>query len=68
MRTCPFPDCMVRIPDAMFGCRPHWFSLSKEHQQRIYRAYDAYKAQRIGLLELRALQQAVLDEHFARSA
>lgn len=60
MRTCPFDDCGKPIPDSLFACRAHWFSLTKAEQATIYAAYDSYLANQIDLGELRSIQQEVL--------
>jgi hypothetical protein len=68
MRTCPFPGCGATIPDTLFACRPHWFSLAKVHQHQIWRAYESYQSGTMDVEELRAVQQFILDEHFGKVA
>lgn len=36
---CHWPDCKVQVPPAMWGCKKHWFSLPKDLQTKIWRAY-----------------------------
>jgi len=61
-RICPFTGCGRRIPPELFACGPHWYSLNKDQQRRIYACYDAWGTGEIDGAELRRLQQAVLDE------
>lgn len=37
---CPYPGCPKRVPDEMFACRSHWFSLPAPMRSAIWRAYD----------------------------
>lgn len=37
--TCHWPGCPKQVPPAMWGCRPHWFTLPKPLSDRIWRAY-----------------------------
>jgi hypothetical protein len=34
--TCPRQGCKVKIPDALFACRDHWFALSPSVRAAIY--------------------------------
>ena len=61
-RVCPFAGCGKPIPRSMFSCRPHWYSLHFAKRAVINRAYSDYLADRIGLEELRVIQQGVLGE------
>jgi hypothetical protein len=36
---CPYPECEQRLPEQMFACKPHWFSLPLGVRQGIWRAY-----------------------------
>jgi hypothetical protein len=62
MRQCPWHDCAVEIPDDMFACRPHWFSLTEAERNRIWWAWREYVKEALTLEELRAVQQEVLGE------
>lgn len=57
---CPFTGCEKTVPDNIFACRGHWFSLNKTEQAEIHAAYNDYMEDRIGMEELRDRQQAVL--------
>lgn len=61
-RVCPFDGCGKRISSTLFACRAHWFSLNERQREDVWDAYDHYNASRIGIDELRAVQQRVLDE------
>lgn len=37
--VCHWPDCTTQVPPAMWGCRPHWFSLPKRLRDAIWAAY-----------------------------
>lgn len=37
--TCHWPGCEVPVPPAMWGCKPHWFSLPKPLRARIWATY-----------------------------
>ncbi len=37
--TCHWPGCGKKVPPAMWGCRPHWFSLPKNLRDRIWATY-----------------------------
>jgi hypothetical protein len=60
MRMCPFTGCNKNMPDNMFACRSHWFSLNKAEQREIHDAYDDYMAGVIDIERLRDRQQSVL--------
>ncbi len=60
MRTCPFHNCVEDLPDHIFACRQHWFSLGKSERSTIYAAYESYMRDEIDIEELRRRQQAVL--------
>jgi hypothetical protein len=62
MRKCPFNNCAKPIPESMFACRGHWYSLSKPERDRVWSAYNAYVEDKIGVEELRAIQQEVLRD------
>ena len=62
MRTCPFDGCARAIPSTMFACGRHWRCLNRAQQRSIYAAYEDYMADRIGIDDLRDIQQRVLDE------
>ena len=36
---CHWPGCEVEVPPAMWGCKPHWFSLPKRLRDRIWATY-----------------------------
>ena len=61
MRVCPFPDCGVSIPDYLFCCKADWNRLSTSQQRRIYAVWNDYKRDRIGMEELRRVQQQVME-------
>ena len=37
--TCHWPGCKKQVPPAMWGCKPHWFSLPKRLRDRIWATY-----------------------------
>jgi hypothetical protein len=37
---CHWPGCEAQVPPAMWGCKPHWFSLPRGLRDRIWRAYQ----------------------------
>lgn len=67
MHYCPFNGCGQVVSDDRFCCRVHWFKLSNEQQDQIWRADRMYQAGGIGIQELRAEQQAVMDAVQPRS-
>lgn len=36
---CHWPGCGAVVPPALWGCRPHWYSLPVDIRGRIWRAY-----------------------------
>lgn len=58
MHTCPKTGCSARVPDEMFACRPHWFSLPKTTRDEIWRAYERHG---VGSAELTAAHLAALE-------
>jgi hypothetical protein len=36
---CHWPGCKVQVPPAVWGCRPHWYTLPKPLRDAIWRAY-----------------------------
>lgn len=36
---CHWPGCTKQVPPAIWGCRPHWFTLPKPLRDRIWAAY-----------------------------
>lgn len=62
MRICPFNDCGRRIPDDRFACGPHWYSLDKYEQARIWESYRQWQRGGISGDELRTVQQDVLAD------
>ena len=62
MRKCPFHGCERQIPDSVFACRPHWFSLNKADKTRIHDVYNAYTSDQLTVDELRQAQQEVLGD------
>ena len=38
--TCHWPGCKVQVPPAMWGCKPHWFTLPKRLRDLIWAAYE----------------------------
>lgn len=62
MRRCPFDGCNNKVPDSMFACRGHWFSLTKQQKARIWKCYGEYQEGEIDVEQLRKLQREVLDE------
>jgi len=65
MRQCPFAGCEAQLPDHLFACRPHWFSLRKADQLKIHAAYNDYLKDLIDLETLRSRQQEVLGDRGA---
>jgi len=37
--TCHHPRCDKPVPEAMFACKGHWFSLPKKIRDRIWAEY-----------------------------
>jgi hypothetical protein len=62
MRNCPFSNCDATLADSIFACRRHWHMLTPKQKQTIHAAYADYKADQIGVKELRRIQQSVLDQ------
>lgn len=62
MRKCPFNDCNKQLPDAVFACRKHWFSLNVAERAAVYQCYNQYLYGTINIEELRAEQQMVLRD------
>lgn len=55
---CPRHGCTVTVPDHMFACRSHWFSLPKPIRDEIWRAY---RDQGVGSPELTAAHLSALE-------
>lgn len=36
---CHHPRCNTPVPEALFACKPHWFSLPKQMRDRIWAEY-----------------------------
>lgn len=36
---CHWPGCTKQVPPAMWGCRPHWYSLPVDLRNGIWRSY-----------------------------
>lgn len=36
---CHWPGCTKAVPPAMWGCKPHWFSLPKRLRDQIWATY-----------------------------
>jgi hypothetical protein len=60
VRICPFHGCGTEIPDEVFACRPHWFSLTAGERSEIWAAYRAWQRGDIDGNTLWERQQAVL--------
>jgi len=60
MRTCPFHLCGEQLPDHLFACKKHWRSISRPDQVCIFAAYGDYLDDKIGMEDLRRIQQEVL--------
>lgn len=58
MHTCPRVGCQARVPDEMFACRPHWFSLPKHLRDAIW---NAYHRNGVGSSELTTAHLAALE-------
>lgn len=37
--TCHWPGCEKRVPPAMWGCKPHWFTLPAILRARVWQFY-----------------------------
>ena len=37
--TCHWPGCEVEVPPALWGCRPHWYSLPRHLRALIWKTY-----------------------------
>jgi hypothetical protein len=57
--TCHWPGCTRQVPPAMWGCKPHWFTLPQDLRNRIWAAY--VPGQEVNLTPSRAYL-AVADE------
>ena len=44
---CHAEGCEVRVPPAMFMCKPHWFSLPKAMRDEIWDVYEPGQEQRM---------------------
>jgi hypothetical protein len=58
--TCPFADCGVGIANGKFACDRHWSSLSQFQRELLSRALQEYLNEKIGVEELKRVQQEVL--------
>ena len=38
---CHWPGCAAQVPPAMWGCKPHWYSLPATIRNAIWSAYRA---------------------------
>lgn len=38
--TCHWPGCKTQVPPAMWGCKPHWFSLPRPLRNKIWATYQ----------------------------
>lgn len=38
--ACPWPRCKAVVPDSMWGCRTHWFTLPAEIRSAIWSSYQ----------------------------
>lgn len=36
---CHWPGCTRQVPPAMWGCKPHWFTIPKALRDRIWRTF-----------------------------
>lgn len=45
--TCHWPGCETQVPPAMWGCRPHWFTLPKRLRDRVWAAYTPGQERRL---------------------
>lgn len=36
---CHWPDCILQVPPAMWGCKKHWFTLPKSLRDKIWATY-----------------------------
>ena len=36
---CHWPGCTMRVPPAMWGCKPHWYRLPPRLRQRIWATF-----------------------------
>jgi len=61
-RQCPFTGCDQRISPAFFACRKHWFKMPREIQDRVVAAYRQYKDSKLGVNDLRAIQDTAVRE------
>lgn len=57
--TCHWPGCDKQVPPAIWGCRPHWYSLPKRLRDAIWKAY------RPGQEETMTPSEAYLDVAYA---
>jgi hypothetical protein len=37
--ACHWPGCTAQVPPAMWGCKPHWYSLPKRLRDGIWASY-----------------------------
>jgi hypothetical protein len=61
-RPCPFHGCTQVLPDYLFACKAHWFSLLPAERDCIWEAYTRWKDGSLGVDELRRIQQEVLGD------
>jgi hypothetical protein len=61
-RPCPFHGCVQTLPDYLFACKAHWFTLSPEERDCIWNAYRCWHEGNLGSNELRRIQQDVLGD------
>lgn len=40
--TCPHPNCNKQVPDHLYACRPHWYSLPTDIRHNILEAYRLF--------------------------
>lgn len=62
MRQCPFYGCQRSILPTCFACRAHFRSLTDWEQERLFAARESFTQGRIGLQELRNVEQSILGE------
>ena len=70
---CHWLGCTKRVPPAMWGCKPHWFTLPKRLRDRIWQAYQpgqeiSKTPSRDYIEAARAAQEWLLDQQISAPA
>lgn len=63
MHKCPFRGCTRMVKTEYFACGPHWHSLRKDLQNKVYSAWDSYLQGRSGIVALLRIQDEIMTAH-----